>query len=195
MDAAVRDGERSVREVVGRQRAVARARSTRSAIRSVDLLEREPVGAARRPARRARPRVSTATATLISSSSSIVVSVTRALRIGCSRSAAATSFTTIAVTPIRGCAPAVVELRPQLDERLDVELEHRRQLRGALQARDHAGRDRPAAAAQRDLARDRQRRPRPAGAPDRASAQAATSRSTIRPPGPEPVISRASSSV
>ena len=56
------------------------------------------------------------------------VSVTRALSTGCSRSAAATSFTTIAVTPIRGCAPAVVQAGAQLDERLDVELEHRGQL-------------------------------------------------------------------
>ena len=54
VDAAVRDRERAVGEVVGRRAARrARARDEVGDAR-VDLLEREAVGAARRPARRAR---------------------------------------------------------------------------------------------------------------------------------------------
>ena len=105
MDAAVRDGERAAGEVVGRERALARARAASSAIRSL-ISSSESRSAPATTGATSPSSVSTATATLISASSSTSVSVTRALRTGCSRSAAATSLTTIAVTPIRGDAPA-----------------------------------------------------------------------------------------
>ena len=110
VDAAVRHGERAAGEVVGGERAVARAGRELGDAR-VDLLDREPVGTGDdrgdepvvgldgdgdvdlRRATRSRSRV------------------TRALSIGCSRSAAATSFTTIAVTPIRGVAPSAFSRR------------------------------------------------------------------------------------
>ena len=87
-------------------------------------------------------------------------------------------------------APAVVQPGAQLDERLHVELEHGGQLGRGLQARDHARRDRPAPAAQRDRPRDRQRGRRGGRRRRRSrpAAQAVTSRSRMRPPGPEPAI-------
>ena len=55
-----------------------------------------------------------------------------------------------------GRRSSFVELRSKVDQRLDVQLEHRGQLCGRLQARDHAVRDRPAPAAQWNRAVNRQ---------------------------------------
>ena len=140
--------------------------------------------------------VSTATATLISSSSSIASSVTRALRPGCSRSAAATTFTTIAVTPTRGAAPpSFSRVRSSTSgvtsssstevswaavcrlETMRLAIVPRRPRSGIVRATVSAP---PAAGG---------------AAVSRPAAQVVTSRSRMRPPGPEPAISRASSSV
>ena len=82
-----------------------RARAARSAMRAL-ISSIESRSAPATTGATSPESVSTATAMLISASSSIAVSVTRAFSTGCSRSAAATSFTTIAVTPIRGDAPS-----------------------------------------------------------------------------------------
>src|SRR5581483_4172978 len=49
-----------------------------------------------------------------------------------------------------GRGTGAIHARAQVDERLDVELEHRRELRGLAEARDHPARDRPAPAGERD---------------------------------------------
>jgi len=141
--------------------------------------------------------VSTATATLISDSSSTSVSVTRAFRTGCSRSAAATSFTTIEVMPILGLAPSSFRRERNSTSgftsssstevswaavcRLD-------SIRFAIVPRRPRSGIVPATVSPPGAACCA-----PPRSPDRASAHATTSRSTILPPGPEPVISAASS--
>ena len=114
--------------------------------------------------------VSTATATLISASSSISVSVTRAFRSGCSRSAAATSFTTIAVMPIRGVAPASFSRARSSTSGLTSSSSTEVSCAAVWRLDDHARRDRAAPPAQRDrAARPSARRPRTAACADRAA--------------------------
>src|ERR1700736_4442632 len=140
--------------------------------------------------------VSTATATLISARTSTSVPLTRELSCGCSRSAAATSFTTIAVTPIRGVAPAALS-----------------SARSSTSGFTSSSSTEVSCAAVWRLATRRAaivpRRPRRGivsrtvssagpgccGCCERAAAQAATSLSTMRPFAPDAVISRACSSV
>lgn len=125
----------------------------------------------------------------------ISVSVTRELRSGCSRRACAASFTTMEVIPIRGVAPCSLSLARNSTSgftsssstevscadvwRLDtmrLAIVPRRPRRG-IDRRTVNGAP-PAGGAV-------------SGCDERASAHAVTSRSVMRPPDPDPVISRA----
>ena len=143
--------------------------------------------------------MSIATATLMSARSSTSVSVTRELSSGCSRRAAAASFTTIEVIPIRGLAPASFSCERSstsgLTSSSSTEVSWAAVCRLAtirraiVPRRPRSGIVDATAGAAGGVAAST-----PPGR-GRASAHALTSRSTIRPPGPEPVIAAASSIV
>ena len=150
VDAAVRDGERAARRARPRvERALARTSGELGDPR-VDLLEREPVGAAHDRARSGPRRSRRRRATLISSSSSIssLGDARVEPRMLAERGGHELHDDRRDADARRGAR--LVQPRAQLDERLHVELEHGGQLGGGLQARDHAAGDRAAPPAQRD---------------------------------------------